>query len=194
MIFLTIDIFFYGISVNVLAAGLQEQYGLTLENLAFFNIWFNITNMLFQIPAGKLTDKIGKKKVLILCQISGLFIFAIHISIYFAIQISAYFSILLFPLLIIIQILFGINISTFVPSESMILTDLDDSRKGESYGMVSFVRGFGAIPTGIIGGFLMGSVHFTAPFILTFVGIIIEILYLLKYGDRFDEIEDEESR
>ncbi|MHA1729112.1 MAG: MFS transporter [Promethearchaeota archaeon] len=190
IVFLTMDIFFWGISTNILNAGLQDQYGLTLENLAFFNIWFNISNMLFQIPAGKLTDKINKKKVLILSQIFGLIIFMLHILIYFAIQISTDFNIFLFPCMITIQILFGLSVSTFIPSESMILTDLDDSRKGESYGMVSFVRGFGAIPTGIIGGFLIGNVHFIAPFVMTFIGIIFEILYLLKFGDRFDEIKD----
>lgn len=194
MLFLTMDVFFWGISIDVLNAGLQKQFGLSLEDLAFLNIWFNISNMLFQIPAGKLTDKIGKKKVLILSQIFGLFIFTIYISIYFALQISAYFTILLFPLLIINQILFGLAVTTFIPSESMILSDLDDSRKGISYGMVSFVRGLGAMPTGIIGGYLMGSVHFTAPLILTAIGIIILILYLLRYGNRFDALEDEESK
>ena len=88
--------------------------------------------------------------------------------------------------MITIQILFGFVVSAFIPSESMILSDLEDSRKGVSYGMVSFVRGLGAMPTGIIGGYLMGSVHFTAPLILTAIGIIILILYLLRYGDRFE--------
>ena len=194
MLFLTMDVFFWGISVDVLSAGLQKQFGLSLEDLAFLNIWFNISNMLFQIPAGKLTDKIGKKKVLLISQIFGILIFTLYISICFAIQSSAYFNILLFPVLMLNQILFGLVVTTFIPSESMILTNLDDSRKGESYGMVSFVRGFGAMPTGIIGGFLMGSVHFAAPLVFTVIGILILIIYLLKFGNRFDEIENKESK
>ena len=189
IIFLTMDIFIWGISENILTAGLQMQYGFTLENLAFFNIWFNISVMILQIPAGKLTDKIGKKKTLIISEIFGLIIFTLHVALCFVTQISDIFNILIFPTMITIQILFGFVASAFIPSERMILSDLDASRKGVSYGMVSFVRGFGAMPTGIIGGFLMGSVHFTAPLILTSIGIIFIILYLVKYGDRFDEFE-----
>ncbi|MHA1234366.1 MAG: MFS transporter, partial [Promethearchaeota archaeon] len=140
-------------------------------------------------PAGKLTDKIGKKKTLIISEIFGLIIFILHVALCFATQISDIFNILIFPTMITIQILFGFVASAFIPSERMILSDLDASRKGVSYGMVSFVRGFGAMPTGIIGGFLMGNVHFTAPLILTSIGIIFLILYLVKYGDRFDEFE-----
>ena len=92
--------------------------------------------------------------------------------------------------MITINILHGFVASAFIPSESMILSDLDESRKGISYGMVSFIRGLGAMPTGIIGGYLMGSIHFTAPLILTTIGIIILILYLLRYGDRFDALEN----
>jgi MFS family permease len=147
--------------------------------------------MIFQIPAGKLTDKIGKKKILIISQTFGILIYAIHIL------ISTFWSLgnetFLFPAMIIIQILFGIAVTTFVPSEAIILTNLDDSRKGVSFGMVSFVRGFGAIPTGIIAAFLIEEVHFIAPFIFTIVGIGIQILFLMKYGNIFDEIEKEEE-
>ena len=189
MIFLTMDIFFWGVSGAVLNAGLQSQYGLTIEDLAFFHIWFNVSNMIFQIPAGKLTDKIGKKKILIISQIFGILIYSIHIltSIFWSLGNEA----IMFPSMILIQILFGIAVTTFIPSEAMILTDLDDSRKGVSFGMVSFVRGFGAIPTGIIAGFLIENVNFIAPFIFTIVGIIFQVLYLLKFGDRFDEKEEE---
>ena len=57
--------------------------------------------------------------------------------------------------------------------------------------MVSFVRGIGAMFPGAIGGFLMGSVHFITPFIVTTIGIALLIVYLLKFGHRFEEIEEE---
>jgi len=194
ILFLTLDVFFWATSGDILKAGLQMQYRFSLETLAFFNIWFNVSVMILQIPAGKLTDKIGKKNTLILSEIFGLIIFILYILLSFATQISEFFNIFIFPTMITIQIIWGFVASSFIPSESMILSDLDESRKGVSYGMVSFVRGLGAMPTGIIGGFLMGSVHFTAPLIFTTIGIIILILYLLRYGDRFDELENIESR
>ncbi|MHA1475797.1 MAG: hypothetical protein ACTSQ5_11510, partial [Promethearchaeota archaeon] len=46
---------------------------------------------------------------------------------------------------------------------------------------------------GAIGGFLMGSVHFIAPFIVTTIGIVFIILYLLKYGHRFEDDKEEKE-
>ncbi len=161
--------------------------GLTLEDLAFFQIWFYVSNMILQIPAGKLTDKIGKRNILIISELIGFAIFSLHIltSILWSLGNEKF----LFPSLIVIYILFAIVATTFIPSESMILTDLDETRKGESFGMVSFIRGLGAIPTGVIGGFLMGKVHFIAPFITTIVGLIFIIMFLIKFGHRFEDNE-----
>lgn len=185
IIFLTIDFFVWDISNSVLTAGLQQNYGFSLEDLAFISIWFNISTMLFQIPAGKLTDKYGKKKILILSEACGILIFATHIVT--ALLWSGENSTILMASMILTQILFGIVASTFIPSESMMMTDLDESRKGESYGMVSFVRGFGALPTGAIGGYLMGSVHFITPFIITIIGIGFLIAFLVKFGYKFED-------
>lgn len=72
----------------------------------------------------------------------------------------------------------------FIPSAQMILTNLDETRKAESYGITGFIRGIGLMPTGIIGGFLTEWVSHIVPFILSFFGIILLILYLHKYFDR----------
>ncbi|MHA1520702.1 MAG: MFS transporter [Promethearchaeota archaeon] len=192
IIFLTLDFFVWDISNSVLIAGMQSQYGLTLEDLAFFQIWFYVFNMILQIPAGKLTDKMGKRKMLLISELIGIVIFTLHILT--SILWSLGYEKFLFPSLIVIYILFAIVATTFIPSESMILTDLDETRKGESFGMVSFIVGLGAIPTGVIGGFLMGSVHFVAPFITTIVGLIFIIVFLIKFGHRFEDEERAEEK
>jgi predicted MFS family arabinose efflux permease len=86
-----------------------------------------------------------------------------------------------FPGLIIGEIFFGIAVTTFIPSEQMTLTNLDDSRKAESYGIVAFFRGIGMMPTGAIGGFLAESVHYIAPFAVGLVGLFVEVWFLMKY-------------
>ena len=73
------------------------------------------------------------------------------------------------------------SVCKFIPSEQLSLTDLDETRKAESYGIVGFIRGIGFIPTGYIGGFLMASVHYIAPLIISFTLIFFEIWYLFKY-------------
>ncbi|MHA1987398.1 MAG: MFS transporter [Promethearchaeota archaeon] len=179
MIFLTMDIFIWALTGSVYNAGLQKNFNLTVDDLAILNLGFSITMIIFQIPAGKLTDKIGIKKSLILSISLGLIIFPLNIIAWIIWNLGN--TSVLMPLLIMSQIFWAATASTFIPSESLILTDLGESRKGENFGCVHAVRGIGGIPTGILGGFLIEYVHFLAPFIITTIGVAIEIWYLSKY-------------
>ncbi|KKN33984.1 hypothetical protein LCGC14_0798360 [marine sediment metagenome] len=179
LIFFSLDLFIYSIGLSIYSAGLRDFYHITREELALITIVFNFSNMLFQIPGGHLADKIGKKKSLILSQVFGLVFFFLNILAFF-IWVGGFEAILM-PALIISHIPFAMSVCTFIPSEQLSLTDLDDTRKAESYGIVGFIRGIGFIPTGYIGGFLMENVNYVAPLIISFVLIFLEIWYLFKY-------------
>ncbi len=179
LIFLTLDLFIYNIGLSIYSGGLKDFYFITREELALITIVFSTSNMLFQIPGGHLADKIGKKKSLIFSQYFGLSFFAINILAYFV--WAGGFTAFLLPALIISHIPFAMSVCTFIPSEQMALTDLDETRKAESYGIVGMIRGIGFIPTGYIGGFLVVNVHYVAPLIISFFGIFFEIWYLFKY-------------
>lgn len=184
IVVLTLDVFFWALSLSILNASMQDRYGITLKELAYFQIWFNISNMIFQIPGGHLTDVLGKKKTLIISEATGLIIFSLHIMNALLWDFGYNF---VTPILIAINICFGITVSTFASTEMMIMTNLDKHKKGESYGIVSFIRGLGAIPTGILGGLLIQSLGFISPFIITLIGIIIILWYLHKYGHYFED-------
>jgi len=179
LIFLTLDLFIYNIGLSIYSGGLKDFYLITREELALITIVFSTSNMLFQIPGGHLADKIGKKKSLIYSQYFGLTFFVINILAYFV--WAGGFTEFLFPALIISHIPFAMSVCTFIPSEQMALTDLDETRKAESYGVVGLIRGLGFIPTGYIGGFLFENVHYIAPLLISFIGIFFEIWYLSKY-------------
>ncbi|MHA1729417.1 MAG: MFS transporter [Promethearchaeota archaeon] len=185
--YFTMDILIFQISGSVYNTGLIDYFGFTQQDLGFLTLIFNITMMVFQIPGGKMVDKFGKRKTLMLSLLSGIMIYSISIISW--ILWSHNFVAILIPSLITVQILSGMGASTFIPSETMIMTDLDKTRKAESYGIVSFVRGIGSIPTGIIGGFLMSRVHYIAPFIVTLLGIFFLLWFLLRYGKNFDNFE-----
>ena len=188
MIFLTMDIFIWQITGTVYNAGLQENFNVTVDDLALMNLAFSISMIIFQIPAGKLTDKIGIKKSLILSISFGLIIFPLNIIIWIIWNLGN--TSLLIPLLVLCQIFWGATASTFIPSELSMMTDLGESRKGENFGTVHAVRGLGGIPTGLLGGLLIEYVHFLAPFIITTIGVIIEIWYVIKYGENLKNIEE----
>ncbi len=177
--FFTLDVFVWGIALSIYNAGLTTYYHFTISEIASIAVWFHISNMVFQIPAGRIADKIGKKKSLIISQFFGMIFFSMNIMI--SVLWSQGITGFAFLGLIIGEIFFGMSVTTFIPSEQMTLTNLDDSRKAESYGIVQFIRGMGMMPTGAIGGFLAESVHYVAPFAVGLVGLIFEIWFLAKY-------------
>jgi len=178
-IFFTLDVFVWGIALSIYNAGLTIYYHFTPAEIASIAVWFHISNMVSQIPAGRIADKIGKKKSLIISQLFGMVFFSMNILI--SVLWSQGITGFAFPGLIIGEIFFGIAVTTFIPSEQMTLTNLDESRKAESYGIVAFIRGIGMMPTGAIGGFLVESVHYVTPFAVGLVGLVFEIWFLLKY-------------
>ena len=182
IIFFTLDLFIYNISLSIYGAGLRAQYDLTYEQMAFIAIWLSITIMIFQIPGGHLADKIGKKRSLIVSELFGLggFFTLILAFIFWSLGFQGS----LIPLLSVGNVLFALNGATFIPSAQMILTDLDETRKAESYGITGFLKGIGFMPTGIIGGYLTEEFNYVIPFVLSFIGIVVLIWYLRKYfGD-----------
>ncbi len=178
-IFFTLDVFVWGIPLSIFNAGLSSYYHFTTSEIASISVWFHISNMATQIPAGRIADKIGRKKCLIISQLFGMIFFSMNIlaSILWSNGITP----LIFLGLIIGQVFFGIAVTTFIPSEQMTLTNLDNNRKGFSYGIVAFVRGIGMMPTGAIGGFLAENVHYTVPFIVGLAGLFLEVWFLMKY-------------
>jgi len=181
VIFFVLDTFIYAISSSILRAGLRAQYGLTYEQLAFIGIWLSITTMIFQIPGGHLADKIGTKRSLILSELFGLASYFCYILAFIVWSLG--FQFYLIPLLSAANLLNGLTASMFIPSAQMILTDLDETRRAESYGISDFLIGLGFIPTGIIGGYLTEEINYIIPFVLSFIGIIFLIWYLRKYFD-----------
>jgi MFS family permease len=179
LIFFTLDILVYSISLSIYSGGLYDYYNLTKEDIAFIALWLNIGNAFFQIPAGRITDKIGNKKTLILSQFFGFGFFFMNI-----LSVILWMNLIRDTLLLTLSIgyvLFALSICTFIPAEQIILTNLGENQKAESYGIISFFRGIGLIPTGFIGGLMVENIHYIAPFIFSVVGLGIELLFLIKF-------------
>ena len=58
IIFFTLDVLIYNISLSIYNAGLRSQYDLTYGQLALLSISFSVSSIVFQIPGGHLPDKI----------------------------------------------------------------------------------------------------------------------------------------
>ena len=51
----------------------------------------------------------------------------------------------------------------------------------EYNGIINFVRGIGYIPTGFIGGLMVENIGYIVPFIFSFLGVLIEIIFLRRF-------------
>ncbi|MFX0039009.1 MAG: MFS transporter [Promethearchaeota archaeon] len=179
LIFFTLDIFVYSLSLSIYSGGLYDYYNLTKEDIAFIVLWFNIGNAIFQIPAGHITDKIGNKKTLILSQFFGFGFFIMNI-----LSVILWMNFIRYTLIFTLSVgyvLLALSVCTFIPAEQIILTNLGENQKSEAYGIISFFRGIGLIPTGIIGGLIVEYIHYIVPFIFSIIGLGIELLFLIKY-------------
>ena len=179
VLFFTLEAFIVSISWSIYYAGMVDQYHITAQDIALLLFFLNISNLAFQIPSGHLIDKVGKKKSLVISELLSFGDFILIIIAFFL--WSGGFKITLLPLLVLVEIISALADTTFISAETLTLTDLDDSKRAESYGIVAFIRGIGIIPTGFIAGLLIENVHYITPFIFTLVGVIFLICFLIKY-------------
>ncbi|MCK4286145.1 MAG: MFS transporter, partial [Candidatus Lokiarchaeota archaeon] len=177
--YFTLDAFIYSISFSIYTAGIINQYHITQQDIALLSLCSTISFIIFQIPAGHLADKVGRRKALIFSESFGISFFFLLIVSYFL--WSSGFEFLILPLLITGQIIWAVNQTTFMPAEVITTTNLDETRRAESYGILALIRGIGVMPTGIIAGLLIANVHYIVPFILTIMGIIFKLGFLLKF-------------
>jgi MFS family permease len=179
VIFFTLNWFFYGISITIWNAWFVDTYGVSEQTLALFFIVLNIFRMIFQIPAGRIIDKIGKRKSLIISLISCISSSISALIVFFT--WSSGFTSILIPGYLISIIFFDIYITLIIPVESIFLTNLSENGKAESFGTVKLITDGALIPTGVIGGSLADFVHPIAPELVFFGGFMVLLWFPVKY-------------
>ena len=192
IVFFTLHYFFIGITQNIWNAWMVETYGVSEQDLGLFFFCAYVTLVIFQILAGRIIDKIGNKKALLLSFLFLLLNSIIAIIVYFS--WSNGFRLILIPGTIIATIFFAVYSTVISPVESIYLTNLTEKRKAQSYGDVHLVIASANIPSGVIGGSLADFVHPIAPEIVSFGGGLFLTWFLIKYFDSWKkELVDDSS-
>jgi MFS family permease len=142
-----------------------KNIGLSDSTTLILYVLFYIVYTLFTIPAGMLSDKIGRKPVLV----GGYVLFAVTaISLLFTSQIY---------LLIVVFILYGIFFGLIDGVQRAFVVDLAPSDlKGTALGTFYTATGLVALPGGFIAGYLWTVISPQATFLFAFTLTIYSLL------------------
>jgi len=143
----------------------REITGSIIAALAL-GVLFNFIWALFTIPFGDLSDKIGRKKVLLFGYI--LFFFVSLGFIYLAGLAS----------LILLFVLYGLVYAITKANQTAFASDLAGKMKGTALGFYQFVLGIASISGGIIAG-LLWDISYQTMFIYISVVAFLSIILLL---------------
>ncbi len=149
----------------------KEITGSIVAPLILF-VLFNLTYSAFPILFGKLSDKIGRKKVLLFGY--GLF-FAISLCLIFATNII---------FLGILFVLYGVVMAVTDSGQRAVVSDLaGSSGKGTAFGFYYFATGIMAVAGGLIAGFLWDA-HYTAMFAFISAFSFVSVIMLLFFREK----------
>ena len=133
----------------------------------------NILYVIFALIAGNLSDKIGRKKLIV---IGLLILLLVSISLIFNYPVNI-FSIII---IILIFLLFGIYMGIVDPVARAYVADISGKKKkGTAYGIYYLFIGIISMPESILFGFFYEAFSFTFAFTFSSILLIISILIFI---------------
>jgi MFS family permease len=148
-----IFIFSLGNSTDALLLVKTKETGINQAYIPFIYMIFNTVSVFLAIPTGKLSDRIGREKLII----SGFFIYSL---VYFL--FGRYNNLNIF---IFLFVLYGLYSALTDSSQKAMVSDLiSKDLKGTGFGLYHAVLGISLLPASLIAGILYDKVNSDAPF------------------------------
>ena len=168
-LFTCIDRFAWLLWVPLLNAYLKDVFDMSGGEVGGYNTIANITMSISQYRLGKLIDRIGYVKGLLISEITG-FIASIIIGL----SPTRAFLALGF-------ILIGLSVTLWVPSYNAALAlSSPPSDRGKVFSSINAMRTIGSIPAPWIGGEIYGEIGASSPFICSSAILIVNSILLFK--------------
>jgi MFS family permease len=150
--------FIFAMTFSFLLVYAKEFLHVDEFNWALLMIWFTASMILLALPSGKITDKIGRKKPLL---ISWILLGAYPLLFMWGTQLPILYAAFLF---------FGASNTLFVTSYQALEADLVPRElRGKEVGCNQFITYILMAIGGLAGGFFYQYVSPTLPFILAFL-------------------------
>lgn len=148
-----IFVFSLGNSADALLLIKTSETGINESYVPFVYMIFNTVSVILAIPIGKLSDKIGRQKLIIL----GFFVYAVVYYFF-----GRFNNITMF---IFLFVLYGLYSALTDGSQKALISDIVGSElKGTGYGIYHAVLGITLLPASLIAGLLYDNVNSNAPF------------------------------
>ena len=162
---------FAGSNMNVMITDISEDLDTTVQGVQIAITIFLLVMAALMIPAGKLTDRYGRKR----CFTLGLLIYGVG-------AVISALSPGLGVLIIGNSILEGIGTALLIPPVYILTTLLftDTNSRARAFGVISALGGIGAAAGPLIGGLITSAISWRAAFI--FQALVIAVIIWLARG------------
>ncbi len=169
-VFLAINtLFSLGAISNVFIILRTQAVGLSLPSMILLYVFFNVTYAFFSLPAGRVSDLVGPRRVMIL----GFFLFSLVYFFFGFITTSTWFWLLLPVYGIYMALTDGVSkayIANLVPNYVL----------GTAYGVFYVTTGFASLGASLAAGFLWTYFSSSMPFFVgSFMALIAALLLLV---------------
>ena len=145
-----------------------KEFGFETRFIPVLYLVFTAIASVFSIPFGKLSDKIGRKPVLILSYIFWGFVCLSYIC------IQSYYAIFL------TFVLYGLHRGALEPVQKSFVSELAPIKfRASSLGGFQMVTGLCALPASFIAGLLWDKISIYMPFYFSLILTVLSILLLL---------------
>ncbi len=173
-----IFVFTLGNSTDALLIVKANESGVKLAYIPLVYLVFNSVSVLFSVPAGALSDRIGREKLLI-------FGYLVYALVYFGFGYTSNVSVI-----ILLFAFYGIYSSSTDSVQKALVTDnLDAGKRGTGLGIYNAMLGLTLLPASIIAGLLYDKVNSSVPFYFGAVtAFSAAILMLVLYRKRNNSI------
>lgn len=167
-----IFVFTLGNSADALLLVKTAETGINKAYIPFVYMIFNMVSVVLAVPIGKLSDKVGREKLII----AGFFVYALTYFLF-----GRYNSINVFFFLFL---LYGLYSALTDSSQKAMVSDIvSKDLRGTGYGIYHSVLGITLLPASLIAGLLYDKVNSNAPFYfgasMAFIAALLMMLFVL---------------
>jgi MFS family permease len=164
---MAIDAFAWGTGWGILYGLLSEVHHFTASQLGIMSCLSSIGWAVLQMPVGKLVERYGCVKSMILSEAGGV------------ILLMGWLHATTFQTFAFLQILFGLTIATWLPATmTWMANSVPKEKMAEEIGRLNAFRGLVAFPAPYIGGLMYEAFGFRGPITVNLIGALTVLILM----------------